>query len=144
MYKYAYVYIYVCTDGTVTCLCLCVPMAANSLACFWVNVCVDEVFVCAHIIYVWTFLFPFLHVTTSLHPPPYNTVRHGFCITVKCYLMILHPRLLTVVIDLSLCLHCLCKQQNCYCLYYCYVLIILSYVVTHLCKYVQLMTVLVS
>ena len=52
-YKYTSMDIYtfmVCTDGVTTCMCLCLLFDVNSLMCYWVDVCIDAIFVCVAII----------------------------------------------------------------------------------------------
>ena len=68
----------VCRDGIATCMHLCVPLVANSLTCYWLNVHV--MFVCVDITYVWMYICLCLGVPVSPNPPFQNIVRHGFCV----------------------------------------------------------------
>ena len=36
----------VCTDGITVCMYLCMSLAANSLACSWMYICIDVMFMC--------------------------------------------------------------------------------------------------
>ena len=38
------------TDGITAYMCLCMLLAANSLVCYWVNVWIDVMLICADII----------------------------------------------------------------------------------------------
>ena len=83
MHKSAFIYNYGITDGMTKFLCLCVLLVAIGMVCYWLTVyCLW----CASmwILYNYRYICVTAWCPTISPHPPYNIVRHIFCITMKC------------------------------------------------------------